>query len=341
MRAFGWVVVSGLVSFVAAAEPNLERAKALVGALQFPAAKSALLEAKKAQALTHAEVLDLYELSGIVAGSTKDPRAATEAVRVLLVLEPGFKLKGKYSPKVTTPFFEARALAKQVGSPDLVLDHRDHAEGVLTKVVLRSTSDGGGLVKQVRLDVDEDGATRVVTLPWAAQLEVAVRARKLVVTPVLLSEAGWRLVEPAALISEAPAPPPPPPPAVTVPVVVVATPAPAATTSGVRTVGYVLGGVGLAAAGLGAYFGVRSQTARTTLLGAVRDGVVTGVTRAQALELNREIVTGATLANLSFASAGALIIGGVVCWLVGAPPSTVVSLVPLEGGGLGSVGVSW
>lgn len=341
MRAFGWVVASGLVCSVAAAEPNLERAKALVGSLQFPAAKTALLEAKKAQGLTHAEVLDLYELSGIVAGSTKDARGATEAFRVLLVLEPAFKLKGKYSPKVTTPFFEARALAKQAGTPTLELERGEHDNGVLTKLVLRSPGDGGGLVKQVRLDLQEDGAARSVTLPWAAQLEVPVHGRKVTVTSALLSEAGWRLVEPAALISEAPAPPPPPPPAVTVPPSVAVQPAPPPPASSVRTVGYVLGGVGIAAVGLGVFFGVRSQTARSTVLDAVHDGVVTGLTRAQALELNREISTSATLANITFAAAGALIIGGVVCWFVGAPVSTTVSLVPLEGGGYGAVGVSW
>lgn len=342
MRGFGWVVASGLVCSVAAAEPNLERARSLVDALQFPAAKAALLLAKKAPSLTHAEVLELYELSGIVAGSTKDARAATEAFRVLLVLEPGFKLKGKYSPKVTTPFFEARALAKQVVTPSLELERSDDVDGALTKVVLRSASDGGGLVTTVRLDLVEDGASRTVTLPWATRLEVPVRARKVVVTAVLLSEAGWRLVEPPALVREAPAPPPPAPPVVTVPPIATVQPAPAPTPSStVRTVGYVLGGVGLAAAGLGVYFGVRSQTARSTVLGAIQDGVVTGLTRERALELNREVTTNATLANLTFATAGALIIGGVVCWFVGAPVGTTVMVVPVQGGGLGAVGVSW
>lgn len=90
--------------------------------------------------------------------------------------------------------------------------------------------------------------------------------------------------------------------------------------SGPRVLPWVLVGAGVASAGVGTYFGVASSGARSQIANAAVDpnnGLVTGISRAQALELQQKAQTDAVLANTLIGVGAGLVVGGVVAWLVG------------------------
>jgi hypothetical protein len=90
--------------------------------------------------------------------------------------------------------------------------------------------------------------------------------------------------------------------------------------SGPRVLPWVLVGAGVASAGAGTYFGIASSGARSQIANAAVDpnnGLVTGISRAQALELQQKAQTDAALANTLFGVGAGLVVGGVVAWLVG------------------------
>lgn len=90
--------------------------------------------------------------------------------------------------------------------------------------------------------------------------------------------------------------------------------------SGPRVLPWALMGAGVVSAGVGTYFGVASSGARTQIATAATDpdnGLVTGITRAQAVELQQKAQTDAVVANTLIGVGAGLVVGGVVAWLVG------------------------
>lgn len=346
------VVVSAMImmcSTASQAETALEQARAHTLALRYTAAGKALKQVSLQPRLTHADVIDFYELSAIVAASTGNSQAAKEAFAALVLLEPGYKLKGRYSPKVTTPFFEGKAFAQDHGALSVSLASSSIANGRVGQLTLAFSRDDRGLVKTVQVTVLEDGASRTLQLPFVAKgktsLEVSGKVVDLRLTLIGANE--WALADLPPLTAEVPPPVvetqplPPAAPLPEAPLVASQT----VTSSPLRPVSYVLAGLGAAGLITGAIFGVSSQSARSTVLNAQQGtDLVTSITRARALELSQQASSQALIANLALIGGGVVLATGVVLWLLGLPSSShspTVSLVPTANGVVGHVGFSW
>ncbi|MDX2009499.1 MAG: hypothetical protein SFW67_04885, partial [Myxococcaceae bacterium] len=87
---------------------------------------------------------------------------------------------------------------------------------------------------------------------------------------------------------------------------------------------------GLVVLGAAATAGLFNVEARRSFASAERmpDGTITGLTRPQAQALEATARTSGLLANIGFGVGGTLLIGAVVTWLVGLPPSVTVAMGP-------------
>jgi hypothetical protein len=96
----------------------------------------------------------------------------------------------------------------------------------------------------------------------------------------------------------------------------------------VRTVGWVVGGVGLAAVAVGGYFGLRSNSLHED---AKQDGHCSEADGCdeEGLDLVRQAKDAASVANILFISGGVLVAAGVTMYLVGAPTDTSTASVKL------------
>jgi hypothetical protein len=101
-----------------------------------------------------------------------------------------------------------------------------------------------------------------------------------------------------------------------------------------RPTGWGLLGAGVAAGGAGVAFGLLANGARSKVLDAEKnaDGLVTGISRREALSLEQQAHTNAIVANILFGVGGALAASGVVLMLLGADGATrdgaTVALLP-------------
>lgn len=90
---------------------------------------------------------------------------------------------------------------------------------------------------------------------------------------------------------------------------------------GVPIVPIAIGGAGVATVGVGVIFGVMSSGARSQLAAATPDpasGVVQTMTRAQALELEKQAQTNAVVANTMIGVGAGLVVTGVALAVIGA-----------------------
>jgi hypothetical protein len=130
---------------------------------------------------------------------------------------------------------------------------------------------------------------------------------------------------------EASAPPPPvSPPAPAVPPSTPPQPSPPSGGSALKTVGVVVGVVGLAGVVVGSVFGVDANSKNQTALQPQNCRTSTLCTQ-NGLSLTSDAKSAATISTIAFAAGGALVAGGVVLWLV-APSSTTktgVRVLPL------------
>jgi hypothetical protein len=117
---------------------------------------------------------------------------------------------------------------------------------------------------------------------------------------------------PAAAVSAPPAPPPPPPP-------------PPSSGGGQRTVGLVLGGVGLAAIGAGAFFGLRASSQADDA-----DTFCTGkLCSDEGLSKHDDASTSALVSTIGFgAGAGLLVLGGYLFFSAPRSTSSAVTVMP-------------
>lgn len=311
-----------LALVVALGAAPLEEAVQQVKSLEFARAARTLKQAEKASGLTRDEVLQYYELKGVVSASLGDHEGAKSAFLVLLTLDPAFKFSAKVGPKISTPFFEARSLARE---QPLRLGFQ---EVTGARVVRFSLAAPSGLVRSVRVSVTEDGVARTFELPPTPALEVKTHGARVLAKVALLGERRWVLTTeetvelgaPVVAVGkpvDVPISPPPAPPLEPreAPVEVKLSSAeprfrPAAFTL------IALGGVALTAA---VVFGVLSSAARTSFASDV------ALTRVDALALNERAQTTALLANLGFGSAAALLATGVLVFFLGSPSGDAAS----------------
>lgn len=344
---------------------QVDKAEKALRDLEYPEAIKALEVARKQVGNDRATTLRIYELQAITLATMGQEAKALKAFQAIFSLTPDFKLTGNHPPRVTTTFYEARGWLDQnkpIAARQLPAVTGD---GLVKELKVEISNDPLMLIKEVRFhqlvegkttDLDVAVSGQTVTAPasaqrlsWWAEL---LGERKAVLKE--LSSASSPRIEAAAPVPVAVKPkvvePPkvepkpelkPQPKPEPVAEVVKEEPKPeisewvepAPPMSGKRIGSIALMGGGVAVAGLGIVFGAISNGTKAKVTGATTDssGRVTGLTQKEALALDAQQRTEATLANVFIISGAALAAGGVTL-LILSLDDTKVSLVPTVGG---------
>lgn len=296
---------------------GLERASREVSELKFKQAAVSLDAVERLNGLTREQVLQFYELRARVAASLGKEQEATEAFEVLLELEPTFELKGRASPKLTAPLFEARATVDRRG-PLAVAFSPTERDGRLETITVELT--GAARVAQVRITGLQQ---EVIQLP-APSMPLVVNAAEAQLKVTLEGPRGWVLLTRVETFKATQLEVVPQPVLSTTPVVVEAAPLPAPVVTArahpARTIGIVSGSVGAASAvvGAGLYaFGSSSRATYDRAVSQQMNGIVP-LTFDRAEQLSREVLLGRDGSTVSWVVAGGLIVVGAVLWLVDA-----------------------
>lgn len=354
-RRHVWVGVVVILSVLtvprlALADPATDRVEAarklLVAGKHADAAKA--VEAALAQSgNTEETVLALFELSGIAAAQLKQTQKARTAFQRVFSLDPSHKLTGKWPARVTSLFTEAkRSMARAGGKLSLEQLTPEIKGNQVVAIYFSIENDVLKLGKKARVHLRQDsGAWAVREVPVEPTMKADTAARTVEWWAELLGERDEPLAHVASeekpLLDAVPGAPPPkkddgtksaaaktgapvaakqpeltptprePPPAVVAP--------PTKTASKVRILPWALVGGGVAAGAVGAIFGVKAQGERAKVTGAPVDtnGVVTTMTRAQALKLDAAARSDSAIANSLMAAGIGLAVTGGVVWFLG------------------------
>lgn len=346
-------------SIAALAAPNakLDEAKRLIEDLELDKALKSLDAAEAVPGNSRETLVEIVSLRGASLATLGKAKPAEEAFRVTLFLAPDFKLVGDYAPRVRTPFYAARDWAAKNGTLEASAEVQQ-VPGAVEALSVVVKADALKLANKVRFHVRAGAAWKVddvtvvsgrakqpVSQPsveWWAE----VLSPKAAVLMTFGTEAAPRVdTAPAAkkpaVVAETPPIPPKPSPAVVKEPEPVVTPvveeqlterAPPSP-MGLKVLSFSLMGAGAVAAGVGIALGVSSNAARTQFLSAARDsnGLVTGLSRRDALALEQKSKTEATIANVLFVSGAALAATGVVLFVVDLQKTKVV-MMPTPGG---------
>ncbi|MFT3713130.1 MAG: hypothetical protein QM817_36205 [Archangium sp.] len=366
-----------LSAWAADANALLDKAEAAMKDLEYSEALKHIEAARKENGNSRATMLRLYELQGVTLATLGQEPKALKAFQTLLTLTPEFRLSGKYPPKVTTVFFEARswietkkALAGRGGGSVIT-------PGSVKEVKVEISNDPLKLAKEVRFHLIIDGKPKDVDVAvTSTTVSAPVNAPKVSWWAELLGEKDAALLaigaadkpwnetapdapvavvkpdqpkptadqpKPTADLKPAPKPEPvaeakpklepkpsndspgidawsePPPPSKPMP--------------GTRIAGIAVAGGGVACVGLGVVFGAMAGGTAAKINGAEKDssGRIIGITRADALTLDAQQRTQATLANVFLISGAALAAGGATLIIL-STRDTSVALVPQAGG---------
>lgn len=342
-----------LALFPGGALAQVDKAEQALQDLEYPNALKALEVARKQPGNDRATTLRITELQAIVLATMGQEAKALKAFQVLFSLAPDFKLSGNHPPRVTTVLYEARGWLdanKPLSARQLPGVAK---EGLITELQVELINDPLKLVKELRFHLLVEGKTSELKVPvTGALVKAPANGQRLSWWVELLGEKEAVLQELASATSprlEAAAPLPvavkakepelkaePPPPE---PVAEEKAPEisewvePARPLSGKRVGAIALMGGGVAAAGVGIVFGVLANGTRAQVTSATLDatGRVVGLTQKEALALDAQQRTEATLANVLIISGAALAAGGVTLFLVSREEATV-ALVPAAGG---------
>ncbi len=335
-----------LATFLAAgSSPSLESARASIKGLQFAQALKDLKALEQKSDLSREQAVELYEMKGVAAASLNDGAEAQKAFEMMLAIDQAATLKGRYSPRVMTPFFEARSLVKEQGP--MVINVTPTFAGAQVKS-LEFTRSGlrSELMARLSVQVREsaNGGWRRVDTTWqGGKASVPVQGKSVDVTVRGLNEQDWELYasgdikhfeapRAAAVATVEPAEVPPTPPPAVVAASGGAEPKYRPAAIGLFAAGAV--GVGVGVALLGSAAGLRAKFDSATTEG----GVVTSLTRTEALALQKDAQTQNTLgAVVTSVGVAAAVAGGVV-WLLGTPEAPQVAVIPTHDGAFVSVG---
>ncbi len=313
-----------------AANPSLEKARALVEDLAFEAALKALDAADKTEGNDQATVLEILRLQGITFGTLGKDAKTRDSFRKLLMLEPGSRLPGDVPPRVSKPFAEAQEWVATNGpltatAASSVDDTRVKSVSVtVEKDVLR-------LARGVRFHLGVAGGERAVdVLLTAGKAEAPVAEAAVSWWAELLNERGGVLLKVGSARS----------PRQEGAVAVAVARVEASTSSGPiaggwrRPLGFGVLGAGVVAAGVGVVLGLQATGSFSKVSGATRDaeGRVTGITQVAAAAAERDGRMQATVANTLFGVGGALAAAGVVLVIIGPSSEPTVALGPTAGG---------
>ncbi len=335
----------------ASSSPSLDSVRASIKGLQFAQALKDLKALEQKSDLSRDQALELYELKGVAAASLNDGAEAQKAFEIMLGIDGNATLKGRYSPRVMTPFFEARSLVKEQG-PIAVTITPSFEGGLVRSLEFTRSGLSSTLMKRLSVQVREvaDGGWRRVDTTWqAGKATVPVKGKSVDVMVRGLTDQDWELYAPAevkhfeapraaaAVVADAPRETPVEPVRHSAPDEGLTT-APAAEPKlrpvawGLFATGAV--GVGVGVTLLGTAAGLKAQFDNATTEG----GVVTGLTRADALALQKDMQTRQTVGVALLAVGAAAGIAGGVVWALGSPESPKVAVTPTQGGAFVSVG---
>ena len=352
-------LVLTLVLCALPAGAQVDKAEKALRDLEYPAALKALDVASKQVGNDRATTLRILELQAITLATMGQDAKALKAFQALFALAPDFKLAGNHPPRVTTAFYEARGWLDQNKAMDARQLPALTKDGLCTQLKVEVTNDPLKLIKEVRFSISVDGKVTSVDVAATGTIITApANAQRLSWWAVLLGERKAALKELSSASSpriEAAAPvpvavkpkpvepelkaKPEPEPVVTAPPPEEKEPAisewvePARPMSGKRVASFGLMGGGVVVAGLGIMFGAISNGTKLKVTGATTDssGRITGLTQKQALELDGQQRTEASLANVFIISGAALAAGGVTLFILSMDDAKV-ALVPSAGG---------
>lgn len=319
------------------ADPRVDQARKLVTGLKFAEA-AVLLDALEADtSLEPDDSVAVFELAGIVQATLRHPERAVTLFQKMFSLDPAHQLAEQYSPRVMTPYYQAKGWLREAGGP-LTFGRSAPASSGNEYTALRFAvkNDALRLATQVRVHWRAGaGDWQTVVVAAAPLVEVAVKGAAIESWAELLGAGArvWKrldsaaapfrdVLSPPAVAAAAPTPvklaptpvePPPVPP-------LVAAPQPAPRPSTAKLVGYVLAGLGAATFGVGAGFGISSSVTRTQFRDSPVDanGRSTVYTLREAEELSRQVQQQAFIANTLFGVGGGLLLAGVTTWIIGA-----------------------
>ncbi|MBL8922658.1 MAG: tetratricopeptide repeat protein [Myxococcaceae bacterium] len=352
-----WLLLP-LLAVAADVRALVAKAEEAMQSLEYGDAVKALEAARKEPNTPRDVVLRVLELQGVAYASLGQEAKALKAFQSWLALAPDAKLSGNQPPKVTTVFFEARSFVSQKGSVTLKPSSTRGSGGV-KDVRVEVANDPLKLVKEIRFFLVIDGSQRQVDVAVAGGGAVAAAGAQRVEwwalalgekkaglleagsgdKPMVEGTAPVARVEPPVKPDPKPDPkpdvksdvkpaakpddaPPPPPPLVEVRESV-----PSRPMSTLRIAGLVAGGAGAVAVGVGSIFGVMAAGTSARVASAERDaaGRITGLTRAEALALDAQQRTQATLANVLWISGAALVGTGALLFFLGADSPVAVA----------------
>jgi len=326
----GWWLTLCLSTAAGAAQDPVEKAMALAEELRFSEAARVLEAARAQPGLERPVLLRILEGQGVVAASLGRVEAARTAFRTLVVLEPGYVLKGNYSPKVMAPYYEAKGWVLEHGRMRFEAGSPTVQDGKVQSVAVRVVEDPLKLALRVRMHLLGEGTERVE--------EVSLGEREARVT-VFGAQVRWwaELLGERGEVLEVMGSPEKPLVEGTHPLAPVLSkpnlsqPAPMAPSLKLDAPQWTavgLAGGAVAAAAGGATFGFFSQQARSQLQGLSTDaqGRVVGMTQAQAFALDARARQNAVVADVLFVTSGVLVTAGAVLWFK--PGFSKVALVP-------------
>ena len=336
----------------AVAFAQVDKAEAALRDLEYPDALKALETAKKQVGNDRATTIRINELTAICLATMGQDAKALKAFEVVLSLAPDFKLVGNHPPRVTTVFYEARSWLDSNHALEARQLPAVTKDGLVTELKVAVVNDPLKLIKEVKFAVLADGKVSEVRVPVTGPTVIGpAHVQRLSWWAVLLGEKESVLKELASAASpriEAAAPLPvavkPEPVVVAAVVPEEQTPVitewvePARPMPAKRIASFALMGGGAAVAGLGIVFGAMSAGTKAKVTGAATDssGRVTGLTQRDALALDAQQRTEASLANVFIITGVALAAGGATL-LIFSLNDTQVALVPTAGG-MGVVG---
>ena len=361
------LLVGSLVSGSAfAADPTalLDKAESAMRDLEYGEALKHIEAARKEPNNSRAVMVRLLELQSVALATMGQEAKALKAFQALLSLNPDFKLSGKQPPRVSTVFFEARGWIDQNKPLTVRAGTPTYGPGVVKELKVEVPSDPAKLLKKVRLFTVIDGKQKSVDLPVAATVSTKVDAARVewwaealgekdaVFATIGDSKQPQRAEAPDAPVAakqptetpDIPIKPKPPPEPETKPEpkddpgisAWAEPPPPSKPIKPLRLVSFALGGAAVVAAGVGVGFGVAANGSAMRIATAERDasGRITSLTRADALTIDAQQRTQASLANVMFVASGALLGTGVVLFFLGggSDDAPAVTVSPALGG---------
>jgi hypothetical protein len=321
------VLLLALPAWGEPSNPDLARARQLLDELRYSEASRALEAARERPGNDRATLLRILELQGVVAAMLQQPAKAQAAFRTLAVLAPDHQLRGDYAPRVVTPFFEAKGWVAEEQAALRLEPSTTKTEMFVEGLTVQLKKDVLNMGRTVRFHLRADGAAwREVTLPLEeGKSSLTVKAERVQWWAELLDEREAVLV----LLGSEAVPLNELSPRLEALTRAPKTPIESPSSPPMRIASYALLGVAAGTGVTGGYFGLRSRSARAEVEGAAVDenGVTTGLTQRQALELDQRARSSARIANILFGVAGATAIAGGTLWVLGKP--VTVSATPM------------